>query len=83
MRWLDVLGFAGALAVLVGFCMNSIRPLRRLALASNVLFALYGLLAHVYPVFLLHIILMPINLIKLHRTSAPNDGRGQNSRHLG
>ena len=67
MRWVDLLGFIAALAVLAGFCMNSIRPLRMLALASNVLFALYGLLAHIYPVFFLHIILLPINLIKLRR----------------
>jgi hypothetical protein len=67
LRWLDLLGFAAALAVLAGFCMTSIRPLRRLALASNVLFVLYGLLAHLYPIFLLHMILMPINLMKLRQ----------------
>ena len=75
MRWLDLLGFAAAVAVLAGFCMNSIRPLRRLALASNVLFILYGLLAHIYPVFVLHMILMPINLIKLHQANVPRDER--------
>ena len=80
MRWLDLLGFAAALAVLAGFCMNSIRPLRRLALASNVLFVLYGLLAHIYPVFVLHMILMPINLVKLRQASAPKGLGSQNSR---
>ena len=67
MRWLDLLGFAAAAAVLAGFCMNSIRHLRIAALASNVLFVLYGLFAHIYPVVILHIILVPINLQKLHR----------------
>ena len=67
MRWLDLLGFAAAAAVLAGFCMNSIRHLRMAALASNVLFVLYGLFAHIYPVVILHIILVPINLQKLHR----------------
>jgi CRP/FNR family cyclic AMP-dependent transcriptional regulator len=67
LRWLDLLGFAAAAAVLAGFCMNSIRHLRMAALASNVLFVLYGLFAHVYPVVILHIILVPINLQKLHR----------------
>ena len=82
MRWLDLLGFAAALAVLAGFCMNSIRPLRRLALASNVLFVLYGLLAHIYPVFVLHMILMPINLVKLRQASALK-GDGENNRRFG
>jgi len=64
---LDLLGFAAAAAVLAGFCMNSIRHLRLAALASNVLFVIYGFFAHVYPVVILHIILVPINLQKLHR----------------
>lgn len=67
MHFLDLLGFAAAAAVLAGFCMNSIRHLRLAALASNVLFVIYGLFAHVYPVVILHIILVPINLQKLHR----------------
>ncbi len=70
MSLLDLLGFSAALAVLAGFCMDSIRPLRRFALASNVLVVLYGLLAHLYPVFCLHIILLPINLVKLLRIDA-------------
>lgn len=76
MQWVDLLGFAAALAVLAGFCMNSMRPLRRLALASNVLFVLYGLLAHIYPVFLLHLVLMPINLVKLQKANAADDRDG-------
>lgn len=67
MRWLDLLGFMAAAAVLAGFCMNSIRHLRIAALASNVLFVLYGLFAHIYPVVVLHLILVPVNLQKLHR----------------
>ena len=67
MHLLDLLGFTAAAAVLAGFCMNSIRHLRLAALASNVLFVIYGLFAHVYPVVILHIILVPINLQKLHR----------------
>jgi hypothetical protein len=66
-RWLDLLGFAAAAAVLAGFCMNTIINLRLAALASNFLFILYGLFAHIYPVIILHIILLPVNLLKLHR----------------
>jgi hypothetical protein len=63
----DAVGFAAALAVLSSFCMSSIVPLRMLAVLSNVLFGLYGVLAHLYPVFFLHSILLPINLFKLAR----------------
>ena len=67
MRWIDLLGFAAAAAVLARFCMNSIRHLRLASLASNVLFVLYGVSAHLYPVVILHLILVPINLQKLYR----------------
>ena len=47
--------------------MTTIVALRVCALASNVLFCSYGLLAHTYPVMFLHILLLPINLVKLWR----------------
>jgi hypothetical protein len=65
MSWVDMVGYAAALAVLGSFCMSTIVPLRVLAIVSNVLFGAYGILAHLYPVFLLHSILLPINLVKL------------------
>jgi len=65
MSWIDIVGYAAALAVLASFCMSTIVSLRVLAIVSNVLFGLYGLLAHLYPVFLLHAILLPINAFKL------------------
>jgi hypothetical protein len=74
MSWVDFLGFAAALSVLGSFSMSSILALRTLALLSNVLFVLYGLCAHIYPVLMLHIILLPINLIKLSRIK-PNLAR--------
>ena len=67
MSWIDGVGYAAALAVLGSFCMSTIVSLRILAIISNVLFALYGVLAHLYPVFMLHSILLPVNVFKLVR----------------
>ena len=76
MSWIDIVGYSAALAVLAAFCMSSIVPLRMVAILSNVLFALYGLSAHLYPVFLLHSILLPINVFKLtHVELLPRNGR--------
>ena len=47
--------------------MTTIVTLRLFALASNILFSAYGLLAHVYPVVFLHMLLLPINVAKLWR----------------
>jgi hypothetical protein len=64
---INFLGFAAALCVLASFCMTTIVALRAIALLSNVLFIFYGSLAHIHPVLFLHIVLLPINLIKLRR----------------
>jgi hypothetical protein len=66
MRWVDLLGYAAALTVFATFYMSTMRPLRILALASNVLFALYGFFGELYPVLILHVALFPINLARLH-----------------
>jgi hypothetical protein len=67
MHWIDGLGFCAAAAVLTSCCMTTILALRIFAVLSNVLFISYGLLGHIYPVFFLHIALLPVNLVKLHR----------------
>jgi hypothetical protein len=67
MPWIDCLGFCAAVTVLASFCMTTIFTLRTFAIASNILFICYGLLGHIYPVFFLHVALLPINLVKLHR----------------
>ena len=48
MSWIDFVGYLAALTVLATFCMDTIVPLRGLAIASNVLFILYGIAGHLY-----------------------------------
>ena len=40
-------------------------PLRVIAILSNILFSLFGFWAHIYPVMLLHLILFPVNIVRL------------------
>lgn len=65
MSWIDLLGYAASAAVLATFCMSTMIPLRVVALGSNVLFCAYGYFDHLYPVFFLHAILFPVNLLRL------------------
>ncbi len=65
MSWVNLLGYAASGAVLATFCMNTMIPLRILALASNVLFMAYGYFDHLYPVLLLHALLFPVNTFRL------------------
>jgi hypothetical protein len=82
-RWLDLLGFAAALAVLAGLLHELDPAAPEAALASNVPFVLYGLLAHICPVFVLHLVLMPINLVKLCQASALEGSGGEDGRRFG
>jgi len=65
MSWVTLLGYAASAAVLATFCMSTMVPLRLIALASNVLFMAYGYADQLYPVFFLHAILLPVNVLRL------------------
>jgi CRP-like cAMP-binding protein len=67
MTWIDFLGYAASASVLITFCMSTMVPLRIVALCSNVLFASYGAFAHIYPVLALHVILLPVNSVRLYQ----------------
>jgi CRP/FNR family cyclic AMP-dependent transcriptional regulator len=63
--WVDLLGYAASLLVLTTFCMNTMLRLRWVAIGSNVLFILFGYFARIYPVMILHIVLFPVNVVRL------------------
>src|ERR1700754_720249 len=65
MTWIDALGYAASASVLLTFCMSTMVPLRVVAICSNVLFASYGAVVHIYPVLVLHLVLLPVNVIRL------------------
>lgn len=62
---MDLLGYSASCAVLATFLMRTMTPLRLIAILSNVLFLSYGYVQHIYPVFFLHVILLPINTWRL------------------
>ena len=63
----DVVGYAAAVLVFATFWMKTMIPLRALGLASNVLFIGYGYLAGAYPPLVLHLLLLPLNIMRLHQ----------------
>lgn len=65
MSWINLLGYAASALVFATFCMKTMVPLRLLAIGSNVLFCLFGYFGHIWPVFILHLALLPINTIRL------------------
>lgn len=61
MNWIDATGYLASILVFITFCMRTMVPLRIVAIGSNVCFVAYGFLGHVYPVLILHLILLPMN----------------------
>jgi hypothetical protein len=64
-----IIGYIASGLVLTTFCTNDLRRLRTLAILSNIVFISYGALAGLPPVLGLHLLLLPINAIRLMRMS--------------
>jgi hypothetical protein len=65
----DLLGYSAAGLVLLTFLAQSMATLRAVAIASNVMFIAYALVAWLPPVLVLHALLLPLNVWRLWQTS--------------
>ena len=65
MNIIESIGYLASLLVLATFCMRDMVTLRVFAIASNLAFIAYGGLAGVGPVLLLHLALLPVNVLRL------------------
>ena len=66
-NWVQLIGYTASLLVFSTFYMKTMIPLRCVAIASNVAFLTYGYFAGLYPVFLLHLVLLPLNVLRLRQ----------------
>jgi CRP/FNR family cyclic AMP-dependent transcriptional regulator len=63
----DIFGLlAGALG-LTASSLKTMIPLRSLAIASNMAFIVYGVMASAFPITVLHLALLPVNAIRLNQ----------------
>lgn len=67
MHWMEIFGYLGAVLTLATFSMKTMLRLRMIGIAANVSFITYGLLGSAYPVLLLHLTLLPLNIARLHQ----------------
>ena len=61
----DLTGCIAAILVFATFSAKRMVPLRTLGVASNVAFVAYASMAGLWPILLLHSILLPMNLVRL------------------
>lgn len=73
----EAAGYVASGLVVMAFCMKDVMYLRMVALASNVAFLIYGLGLGLVPVWVLHAILLPVNVCRLWQELS---GRGRQAR---
>jgi len=61
----EVSGYVAAVLVFMTFYMKTMIPLRIVGICSNCAFIMYGYLDNLYPVLILHLILLPLNSLRL------------------
>jgi CRP/FNR family transcriptional regulator, cyclic AMP receptor protein len=61
----DWLGYVAAMLVFCSFYAKTIVMLRFVAIASNMAFIGYGFAKGLYPVLILHVVLLPLNCVRL------------------
>ena len=60
-------GYIASLLVFCTFYMKTMLPLRVVAITRNIVFMTYGLAGGLYPVLVLHVILLPLNCLRLQQ----------------
>ena len=61
----EAAGYLASALVVMAFSMRDLMYLRMVALASNVAFLIYGIGLGLVPVWVLHAILLPVNIYRL------------------
>lgn len=65
LSWIEIIGWIGATISVLAFSMRTIIVIRSVALLSNVFFITYGIYASIYPVLVLHVALITLNVLRL------------------
>ena len=67
--WIEMVGYVASILVASTFYMKTMLPLRSFAIASNVAFLVYGYFGGLYPVLILHLFLLPLNVIRYRQVT--------------
>ncbi len=63
--WVEGIGWVASILTIGTYAMNTMMPLRILAIASSVFFMAYALLLQLWPLLVMELILIPINSYRL------------------
>jgi CRP/FNR family transcriptional regulator, cyclic AMP receptor protein len=65
MNIIEILGYVGAVFNVATYSMRTMVPLRIFAITSNLIFITYAAIAGVWPILILHAVLLPLNAWRL------------------
>ena len=63
----EIVGYLATAFNIAAYSMRTMIPLRIFAITSNAIFVAYGVLGSVYPVLVLHALLLPLNSYRLYQ----------------
>ncbi|MBO1907068.1 hypothetical protein KHP60_17400 [Microvirga sp. 3-52] len=85
--WIDLMGYAASGLTLATFAQKTMMPMRIMAIGANICFIGYGAMGLFIPVLALHVVLLPVNLVRLRalvrqsrRNEISPDGEGTDRR---
>ena len=64
---IEILGYLAAVVTLATYSMKTMIPLRISGIVANVLFIGFGWFGAIYPTLILHMILLPLNSLRLYQ----------------
>ncbi|KTD51339.1 Uncharacterised protein [Legionella quateirensis] len=62
---IDLVGYVASSLVFATFYVKRILTLRLIAICSNIAFILYAFECHLHPIFILHSLLLPLNIYRI------------------
>lgn len=65
MDWIELIGYAGTALTVIAYAMRSSIRLRIAGILSSLAFLVYGALTQSYPIMLMEMVLLPLNLWRL------------------
>ncbi|MEE4189435.1 MAG: cyclic nucleotide-binding domain-containing protein [Roseobacter sp.] len=63
-EWIEAVGWLASALTVATYTMNTMMPLRILAIASSVCFAIYAAVLQLWPLLAMELLLLPINLYR-------------------
>jgi CRP/FNR family transcriptional regulator, cyclic AMP receptor protein len=67
MTWIEAIGYAAAVSTFAAFWMKTMIPLRAAGITANCFFIAYGYFGGLYPPLILHLVLLPLNVVRLYQ----------------